>query len=727
MKHLYQIGFIVSFWLYAFALHATHLVGGELSYKCLGNNNYEITLIIYRDCYNGQAPLDASVSITIYNQNNIMISNDDVPLYSVTTLPLKAPNNCTTLPNNVCTEKGIYIDTVNLPPIAGGYTITHQRCCRNSTITNINNSPDQWGSTYTTTIPPNDSSCNSSPKFTDDPPVVLCLNQPVALDLNANDLDGDSVYYELCSILHGGSVSNPIVAVATPPPYIVIPFISGFSTTYPIASSPPFTIDHTTGILSGTPTQVGQFVFAICASDYRNGNLISTNRRDFQFNVSASCLYTTSIIQSQFANPINICSNGTVHFKNLSLHATHYHWDFGDTTTTADTSNLKNPTYFYPDTGKYLVTLIANPGTDCADTNYSIFEIYDSTKVHYTFDGDLCFASNSVNFAPSGSYTGQATFLWDFDGTTNLGNTSTLKFPQSVRFKQPGTHYVTVTVTDFDCSDTYGDSVDIFPNPIIGEKVEEAHECSPYTVQFIDQTYAYGPVQQFWWFGDGDFSNLPNPVHTYKSAGIYTVEHAIKTLRGCLDSGYSKYDNIIEVFPKPHSELDISPKIQDIYNPSFSLENTSEGQSRTQTFLPDGRVLEDLQKIMFTITDTGKFVISQITYNGYGCTDTIYDTLQVTSPFNIWVPNAFTPNGDGINDLFNYKLTGAEALVMMNIYNRWGEIVYRSDNPIGGWNGKMDNTGEALPPGIYTYVLIVGVKDGGGYNYTKRGTVNLLR
>ena len=154
---------------------ATHLVGGELYYTCLGNNNYEITLIIYRDC-NGlvTTDFDNPAYVSIFEGGQLAYTRM-IPFAERKKLPLIPPNNCTQLPPFVCTERGVYKDTVYLPPSTWGYSIAHQRCCRNGSIANLMNPGDQ-GNTYLATIPANDTVCNSSPSFNEDPPVVLCLN-----------------------------------------------------------------------------------------------------------------------------------------------------------------------------------------------------------------------------------------------------------------------------------------------------------------------------------------------------------------------------------------------------------------------------------------------------------------------------------------------------------------------------------------------------------------------
>ncbi len=718
---------LLLFVAFLFTGKAAHLVGGEMTYRCLGNNNYEVTLIIYRDCLSTGALFDSHAVMSVYDQYNMLVANDSVPLLRVNGLPLIAPNNCTSLPQSVCTERALYVHTFSLPPASGGYTITHQRCCRNNTITNINNNSSQWGSTFTTSIPHFDFTCNSSPKFRGDPPVVLCQNVPVKLNLGANDLNGDSLHYELCTPLNGGSNTGGQIAPnpATPPPYQAVPFLPGYGVQNPISSFPAFYIDSQTGILSGTPNQIGQFVFAICVTEYRNGIPLSTTRRDFQFNVTNSCRSIIARIEDQAANPQNLCSGGKIRFKNISQYAKTYLWDFGDPTTNADTSRLANPTYFYKDTGTYEVRLIADPNSSCADTTYALFKVYDSTRVEYVYQGEQCFTKNHIDFMAFGNFTPNARFFWSFGGTTSIGTNSTQQSPQGVTWTKPGTYYVSVTVVEFNCDYTYGDSIDIFTRPEIGEIVPSGTGCLPHKVNFTDQTVAMGPVEHWWSFGDGNYSKAPNPSHVYTTPGLYTVEHSIKSLRGCIDSGYTKYQNVIEVYPVPFSDLSWLAKEKSIYDPEFQVSNASTGHTSTFTILPNGQEIENLSENVFTLSDTGNFEVIHISYNQYGCSDTLFDTIRVDDPFTLYIPSAFSPNGDGINDKFTFKMSGISKMYM-EIYNRWGEIVYSSSNPYDGWNGNHYNSGKALPSGVYTYVFIGTVKDG-AKEHVSKGHVTLLR
>ena len=146
---------IISF-LCAFApkSYATHIVGGEMTYRCLGNNQYEISLTIFRDCDTGIPWFDNPASIGVFSATTgayIQGVGIDTLGNNNDTIPIFLPDSCLTVPSNVCIHTMTYKDTINLPFRAGGYVIAYQRCCRNQDIVNIVD-PDDAGATYWTFI-----------------------------------------------------------------------------------------------------------------------------------------------------------------------------------------------------------------------------------------------------------------------------------------------------------------------------------------------------------------------------------------------------------------------------------------------------------------------------------------------------------------------------------------------------------------------------------------------
>ncbi len=121
------------------ALHATHIVGGEITYECLGNQQYRVRLTVYRDCYNGEPWFDNPAYIGVYNAQWALVDSLKILVSPDDTLPIILTNPCLVAPPNVCVHRTTYEGLVTLPIVEGGYTIVYQRCCRNFLIRNIVN------------------------------------------------------------------------------------------------------------------------------------------------------------------------------------------------------------------------------------------------------------------------------------------------------------------------------------------------------------------------------------------------------------------------------------------------------------------------------------------------------------------------------------------------------------------------------------------------------------
>jgi hypothetical protein len=142
-------------------------------------------------------------------------------------------------------------------------------------------------------------------------------------------------------------------------------YISPFDSLYPItAPVDSFKIDPVTGLLTGTPTQTGRYVVAVCCSEYRNGVLLSTNSRDFQFNVAA-CLSGPFTYFSWAADTSDPCMMNFTYQGNT---VGSFDWNFGVDSITSDTSDLEDPSYTFPGAGTYTVSLVVNKAYWCADT-----------------------------------------------------------------------------------------------------------------------------------------------------------------------------------------------------------------------------------------------------------------------------------------------------------------------------------------------------------------------
>lgn len=436
-------------------LSATHMVGGEINYRCLGNDQYELTITVFRDCDTGVPWFDNPASIGVFDVNDSLIYDLRLTLRNNDTLDLNLSDPCLVAPPNVCIHTTTYIDTVTLPFLAGGYQIVYQRCCRNQDIVNIV-APTATGATYSSYISEEALlGCNSSARFIEWPPVYVCAGVPISYDHSAFDADGDSVVYELCTPFTGATPQQSMPQPPNNPPYNHVTWLPPYGVDNMLGGPDSLKIDSATGLLTGTPDVIGVFVVGVCAKEYRNGVLISTTRRDFQYVVGVC----GRIVSSAFFAPDIQCDNSlVVNFNNNSTTlGTGFLWSFGDPTTNM-TSSVSNPSYIYPDTGRYLVTLIADPGTLCADT--SVQEVYlQYESISADFDVTTLNCTDSffldVTDLTLDSISHIVNWNWDFGN----GLTDSIPYPSTV-YDSSGTYIITLNVEAANgCTATYMDTL----------------------------------------------------------------------------------------------------------------------------------------------------------------------------------------------------------------------------------------------------------------------------
>lgn len=350
-----------------------------MSYEYLGpgtgsNLKYRITLKLYRECFSDGAELDDRAAFAIYEGGGgNLVFNDSVALLKVDLIELKNPGPCIDNPPLVCYKVGYYTFEVQLPPFSQGYDITYQRCCRIENITNVVASGNT-GATYTAKIPGlsvlPDAPRNSSPKFDTKDTVVICEGNPFFYDFGAVDLDGDQLSYEFAEAYNGGGTNNVKPVTPSRPPYNALPYSFGFSFFRPMG--PDVSLNPVTGMVSGIAPNAGIYVITVAVVERRNGVIINRHRKDIHIKVAA-CSIAAADLQPEYVT----CDGFTLTFQNRSSSSLikTYFWDFG-VAGTADTSNLSRPTFTFPDTGVYRITLITNRNQDCSDTAYAIARVF---------------------------------------------------------------------------------------------------------------------------------------------------------------------------------------------------------------------------------------------------------------------------------------------------------------------------------------------------------------
>lgn len=721
---------VVSIFLLSFVqvIQAKHIIGGEITYEYVSGNTYKFTMYVYRDCFGGGADFDQQAIIGIYRctlgnncedmkQKDIFMKINAPKMSEGPVDPPVYP--CLTIPPNICVEKATYTWTANLPLSAESYFIVYQRCCRNETIKNIY-VPGDVGATYAIELTPLAQQLkNNSPVFKKFPPTVICNNNPLVFDHSAADKEGDELYYELCAPSVGGGktlqgpgangcagvIPNP----ACPPPFEEVGFKTpNYTSINPMGGSPAITIDPITGVITGTPNELGQFVVGVCVSEYRNGQLLSVTKRDFQFNVSDCEPFVNADVKEDVKIGLNSflitsCGQKELNFINESTDKKNiksYQWEFNLKDGTTEYINTENAKYTFPDTGIYTVKLYLNPGTICGDTASIQVSIFPEVVSQFEFTYDTC-GYTPVKLEDK-SYSGAGAIQgWKWNLDDGLGS---LERNPLVIYNKPGSKEVSLVATDGNnCKDTSTQTIPFFPiPPLIIAKPNVFKGCVPGVITFTNLSSPVDTNYQIEWdFGDGTTGTGLSPVHIYEKSGLYSVKLNIISPLGCRDS--VKYPNWIKIDDSPIADFDYDPKILNTFVKTINFKDKSTNANKWG-WLFDDEGSSPYQNPNFTFKDTGLQYVTLIVTHPTGCKDTVTKIIDIDPIVTYYLPNAFTPNDDSSNDYF--LGAGIKTGIInfeMHIYDRWGQRIFNTSNPDEGWNGRKDNVGEFMMPGVYIY------------------------
>ncbi|MEZ4925638.1 MAG: PKD domain-containing protein [Saprospiraceae bacterium] len=737
-------------------LSAKHIIGGDITYEYVGDaganaKKWRFTMKIYRDCNGGGATFDTDASISIYQgtyTSNVLFEDFNINYSDFQQLVPDTPQCVTQIPN-VCVQEAVYIFERTLPISNPGesYFVVYQRCCRNESITNIVN-PGSVGATYMVELTRQAQLVNNnSPRFKNFPPIIICNNFPIDFDHSAIDDEGDLLLYEFCSPFEGGGpiTNTPGLFTCTgakPTPSCAPPFdnvtfvVPTYSPTSPMAGNPKVSINQISGLITGTPTLIGQFVVGVCVQEFRNGQLLSTIKREFQFNVT-NCspdVYTKIETDSfKFALDryiVKSCGSNTVQFENLSGKTQFidaFRWEF-DMKGTIITDDINwSPAFTFPDTGIYHGLLILNPnGGQCSDTADIVVRIFPEINADFSYAYDTCvagpvdFLDLSVSEAPLVSWE------WNFGV---LGAPVAKQQNPSYLYAIPGNHPVTLKTVDANiCSDTETKVINYFPAPpLIIIRPDSYLGCIPADIYFdnlstpIDDTYAVD-----WDFGDGATSSgVISPSHLYTEPGLYDVFVSITSPIGCYIE--KEFSNLIRVEPSPVADFTFDPMDGlTTFNNTVEFTDKSTDVAHWNWYFSPSDYTTTVQNPTYSFPDTGNYSIRLIVTHPEGCKDSLTKYLDIRPEVRWYMPNAFTPNADGKNEGFLGKgfLEGATGF-NMSIWNRWGEKVFETSDPTEAWNGRQNNTGGMSDPGVYVYVVtFTGPR---GENHEYKGYATLIR
>ncbi len=358
--------------------------------------------------------------------------------------------------------------------------------------------------------------------------------------------------------------------------------------------------------------------------------------------------------------------------------------------------------------------LIARDGCSPDDSSFVTIRVRPALQVQATQDTLICPEVPTLLSASASGGTGKNyRFTWLPNNTT--GNT--------LLVKPAGPMNYSVKLEDL-CSEPVYDTVKVStaPMPTTSFTSSKLEGCQPLEVDF-NALYTATGGNWFWRFGDGKTASAsqPNYTYTYRDHGTHSAKLFVTSDYGCLDSSY---EVDIVVNPKPIAEFITNPVKADITNPEVSFQNQSLFAVSYAWDFGDGIGTSNQLSPSYVYGDTGLYRISLTATSDKNCSDVLVKKYRIHDIYSCYIPNSFTPNGDNRNDVFTINGTGIEELHIA-IYDRWGSLVYESDQLDAAWNGRMNNTGEILPTGVYAYKVRLLLVEGGRRNVD--GTVLLFR
>jgi gliding motility-associated-like protein len=302
-------------------------------------------------------------------------------------------------------------------------------------------------------------------------------------------------------------------------------------------------------------------------------------------------------------------------------------------------------------------------------------------------DTSICEGEQAFVEVSASGFHNVFSYVWDHGVTGNLFVAN-----------PPETTTYTVTVTDsMGCVGSESITIQVHPNPDLAIFADDTSGCAPFCAKLHAQADA--AITYAWTIADSILFNTPSALPCFDEPGLYPVQLLVKDSSGC--SSQMLWTEFIRVYPSPVADFEATPTETTLDQPLVNFISESQGASSYSYYFGDpSESSVMLPNASFSYRDTGSFEVLLRVGNEYGCTDQAVQTIHIGGFRAFYVPTAFTPNEDGINDVFMPKSSGfAKEGFEMRIFDRWGKEVFFSNDWEKGWDGTIN--GRAVPIDMY--------------------------
>lgn len=386
--------------------------------------------------------------------------------------------------------------------------------------------------------------------------------------------------------------------------------------------------------------------------------------------------------------PTSFCVGSSVNLQSSQPFGNN--WSTGST---ADNINVNT-------SGNYSVTYTdANNCTSLASNPVMVTAMALAPTPTISTSGSTTFCENdSVVLTSSQAQT----YLW------NTGQTSA-----SITVSTAGTYSVSVTDVCNPLNPTANILVTVNPSPVASFSAPVRVDCLPSNIEFINNSV--GVASSLWDFGDGGNSNETNPVYMYQFPGLYNISLTVFDINGC--SNTKTLNEYIEIFPAAEIAYTITPQVTNLLNSNIVFQNNTANCASQEWDL--GIYGSSTSAVYnYTFEEIGTYYVGLSVVTENGCVEEVNDSIIIEDNYAVFFPTSFTPNGDGLNDVFMPVGGGVEKF-KLEIYNRWGNLIYTSVNMNQPWDG--------VGHGQDNYIWKVYLRDNTGVDREMIGSITLLR
>ena len=430
---------------------------------------------------------------------------------------------------------------------------------------------------------------------------------------------------------------------------------------------------------------------------------------------SASVTVFVNALPIPAVNPVDpqICQGSSVNMT--ASGGTNYTWSPGTglNTTSGATVNAA-PTVTTP------YTIVVTDANGCTDSivNTVTFFTNPTVTANATTPG-VC-----LTFSDQLQANGAVSYQWSPSNGLNYSNIAT-----PVATPNATTNYQVIGTDANGCVDTAYVNVLVYPNPVAGFTAPVTSGCQPLTVNLQNtSTVSTGTVTSYIWNVETmGTSNAQNPSYTFTNFGNFDVSLVAVSDMGCTDT--LTIVDYLHSYSVPIAGFNATPNPATLGDALISFDNTStlDAVNFFWDFAGLGSSAGSDPQFEFAYADT--FDVTLIVSTANGCSDTTDNIIIVEDVSEIWIPSSFTPgNQDGLNDAWfpvGRNLDKSSVGIQVEVFDRWGTSVFASNNVSKKWMGKISNTANDCPQGVYVYKVYFVNEKGKEFNYS--GHITLIR